>query len=149
MRKPLQWEWNDGGRQTAGFAPNAPGDCTCRAIAIVTEQPYLTVYGDLNQLAHRIERRGRRGGLSSSRTGVHKSTIRRYMAALGWTWISTMGIGTGCRFHLAEDELPMKGRLLVQVSKHLTAVVEGVIHDLYDPTREGTRCVYGYWRGSE
>lgn len=45
----------------------------------------------------------------------------------------------------AFNELP-PGRLVVSVSKHLTAVVDGVIHDRYDPSRDGTRCVYGYWR---
>lgn len=32
-----------------------------------------------------------------------------------------------------------------QYSKHLAAVVDGVLHDTYDCTREGTRCVYGYY----
>ena len=25
-------------------------------------------------------------------------------------------------------------------------MIDGVIHDTYDPTRGGTRCVYGYWK---
>jgi len=25
------------------------------------------------------------------------------------------------------------------------AVIDGVINDTYDCSREGTRCVYGYW----
>jgi len=29
------------------------------------------------------------------------------MAALGWTFTATMGIGTGCTVHLANGELPM------------------------------------------
>jgi hypothetical protein len=24
-------------------------------------------------------------------------------------------------------------------------VIDGVIHDTFDPSRGGTRCVYGYW----
>jgi hypothetical protein len=31
------------------------------------------------------------------------------------------------------------------VSKHYCAVIDGVIHDTSDPSRDGTRCVYGYW----
>ena len=50
----------------------------------------------------------------------------------------------GYTVHLQFGELPM-GRLVVQVSKHLTAVIDGIIHDTFDPTREGTCCVYGYW----
>ena len=30
-------------------------------------------------------------------------------------------------------------------SKHCTAWIDGECHDTYDPTRDGTRCVYGYW----
>jgi len=29
--------------------------------------------------------------------------------------------------------------------KHTTAVIDGIIHDTYDPSRAGTRCVYGYF----
>jgi hypothetical protein len=46
--------------------------------------------------------------------------------------------------HLKESELP-SGRIIVAVSKHLTAVINGEIHDTYDCSREGTRCVYGYY----
>jgi hypothetical protein len=56
-----------------------------------------------------------------------------------------MQIGHGCRVHLRADELPT-GRLIVVVSRHLTAVLDGVIHDTFDPSRQGTRCVYGYYR---
>jgi hypothetical protein len=55
-----------------------------------------------------------------------------------------MQIGSGCRVHLRADELT-PGRLVVQLSRHLTAVIDGVVHDTHDPSRNGTRCVYGYW----
>jgi hypothetical protein len=55
-----------------------------------------------------------------------------------------MRIGSGCKVHLAKDELP-NGRLIVRVSKHITAVINGVIHDTHDFSRDGTRCVYGYF----
>ena len=66
------------------------------------------------------------------------------MSSLGWRWVPTMQIGQGCTVHLRGDELP-SGTLLVTVSKHYTAVIDGIIHDIYDPSREGTRCVYGYY----
>jgi hypothetical protein len=55
-----------------------------------------------------------------------------------------MKIGSGCRVHLADGELPM-GWLIVRCSRHLTAVIDGVIHDTHDPQRGGKRCVYGYF----
>jgi hypothetical protein len=67
------------------------------------------------------------------------------MESLGWVWTPTMLVGQGCKVHLRASELP-KGRLVVCVSKHSVAVIDGIIHDTYDPSRGGTRCVYGYWR---
>ena len=70
-----------------------------------------------------------------------------------------MLIGQGCRVHLRKAELP-EGILIVQVSKHLTTVINGVVHDTYNPAREAQeygfkngvpysrvvgRCVYGYY----
>lgn len=78
------------------------------------------------------------------------------MKSLGFEWVPTMFIGQGCKVHLTDGELPA-GRLVVIVSKHLTAVIDGVIHDTYSPERnihwthgDGTntiqrRCVYGYY----
>ena len=39
----------------------------------------------------------------------------------------------------------MKQLGFIRLSKHITAVVNGVIHDTYDPSRGGSRCVYGVW----
>jgi hypothetical protein len=55
-----------------------------------------------------------------------------------------MQIGSGCKVHLRSDELPI-GRLVVGLSRHSAAVIDGVLHDTYDCSRRGTRCVYGYW----
>lgn len=144
----LPWIEDDGGRAAAGYKGTA-GDCVVRAIAIATAMPYQQVYDLVNEHSsvERITRRRKRKGRSSARTGVYKPTCRRVMQALGWTWTPTMHIGSGCTVHLRADELPM-GRLIVAVSKHWTAVIDGVIHDTHDPSRDGTRCVYGYWKRS-
>lgn len=140
---PIDLVVDDGGRKAAGYS-GTTGDCVTRAIAIATGLPYQTVYDALNGLAQ-FERRGRRKrGISSARTGVYRQTTKRYLQSLGWRWTPTMGIGTGCKVHLKADELP-KGRLLVSLSRHLCAVIDGVVHDTHDPSRGGTRCVYGYW----
>lgn len=67
------------------------------------------------------------------------------MHSLGFEWIPTMKIGQGCKVHLRADELPM-GRIIVLVSKHYCAVIDRVVHDTCLEDRDGTRCVYGYWR---
>ena len=86
----------------------------------------------------------RRSGRSSAREGVYKATVRRLMDNLCWRWVPAMGIGTGCRVHLRADELP-PGLLIVSLSKHVAAVIDGVLFDSHDCPRGGTRCVYGYW----
>jgi hypothetical protein len=142
-RRGMGFAYDDGGRAAAGYKGEA-GDCVARAIAIATERPYQEVYDGLNLYAKQERRSKRKRGRSSARTGVYKPTIRRYMEAAGWRRVPTMQIGSGCTVHLRPDELP-PGRLVVSLSKHVTAVVDGVIHDTHDPSREGTRCVYGYW----
>lgn len=150
----MQFVRNDGGRAAAGFKGKT-GDCVTRAIAIATGKPYREVYDALNQMG-KSERIGvRKRGTSSSRDGVYKQTFRRYLKSLGWTWTPTMHIGSGCTVHLVAGELPM-GRLIVSVSRHLTVVIDHVIHDTFDPqrtiliTENGIqrithRCVYGYF----
>lgn len=139
--------YNDGGRAAAGFRAQA-SDCVARAAAIAAQVPYLDVYQMLHELASaerpRKGRNGKRRNRSNPREGVFKSTTRKLMAALGFTWVPTMTIGSGCRVHLRASELPA-GRIIVQLSRHVCAVIDGVVHDTYDPSREGTRCVYGYW----
>lgn len=145
---------DDGGRAAAGYTGKT-ADCVTRAIAIASGRPYQEVYDALNRLG-KTERTGKvKRGRSSARNGVYKQAYRRYLESIGWRWVPTMGIGTGCRVHLADGELPM-GRLIVSVSKHLTAVIDGAIHDTHDPQRStiicengvqriAQRCVYGYF----
>ena len=138
----MQWIFNDGGRQEAGFK-GLTGDCVVRAIAIATETPYQFVYDEINELA-KLERPSKRKHRSNSRLGVHKVTYRRYLKEAGWEWTPTKFIGQKNPVHLRASELP-GGRLIVSLSRHLSAVIDHVVHDTHDPSRSGTRTVYGYW----
>ena len=139
----MDFVFHDGGRAAAGYK-GFTGDCVTRSIAIATGKPYHEVYDALNRLAL-VERTGRRKRKrSNSRTGVFRRTYQRYLESLGWRWTSTMTIGSGCQVHLRASELP-QGPLLVKVSRHLTAVIDGVIYDTHNCSRSGTRCVYGYF----
>jgi len=167
----MKFIFDDGGRKAAGYK-GSTGDCVVRAVAIATEQPYQMVY---DALAHgmqtqRSTRRSKRAGSGRNGVSVTRKWFKDYMTARGWRWTPTMLIGSGCTVHLADGELPM-GRLVVSVSKHYTAVIDGVVHDTHDPQREGEtlygvvktatgwlhnqvigksggRCVYGYWSKS-
>jgi len=144
------FKYNDGGRSLAGYKKPNVGDCVVRAIAIVTELPYQTVYDAINLEGskERLTKRRVKKGKSSAEGGVYNRTYRNYMAKLGWEFIPTMTIGSGCKVHLKSSELP-SGRIVVRLSRHLCAVVDGVINDLSDCSRNETRCVYGYFAKQE
>jgi hypothetical protein len=146
----LGFQFNDGGRGDVGFKGGA-GDCVVRSIAIAANLPYMKVYEDLrfanetyallrnDKLARRLNAKG-----SSPRNGNHRNVFHDYILELGFQWVPTMKIGMGCQVHLRSDELP-KAILIVKVSKHLTAVLNGIIQDTHNPSRGGNRCVYGYY----
>jgi len=166
----MDYIYDDGGRKESGFQGRA-GDCVARAVAIAAGLPYAEVYQELSYgMGAQRATKGRKSK-ASARAGVNtgRKWFKDYMRGLGFSWTPTMGIGTGCTVHLADGELP-SGRLVVAVSKHYTAVIDGVIHDTHDPQRDGEivyghppvldadgqlrnpvisvgggRCVYGYW----
>jgi len=131
----MDFEYSDGGRSKY-FKAKSVGDCVVRSIAIATKQDYKETYNALSRLM---------GKGNSPRNGVSKKIIKKYITSIGWEWVPTMKIGQGCKVHLNNKELP-RGRLIVSVSKHLTAVIDGVIYDTYDCSRDGNRCVYGYFK---
>ncbi len=149
----MPWQYDDGGRLAAGYKGRC-GDCVVRAIAIAAQLPYDTVYrrcadgmGGQRNSKGRTARRG---------VSVKRKWFKDYMTELGFTWTPTMAIGTGCKVHLIAGELPA-GRLVVALSRHYAAIINGVIHDTSDPGRTTIlndehgqrrmmhRCVYGYW----
>jgi hypothetical protein len=149
------WIYNDGGRAAAGFKGKT-GDCVTRAIAIATKKPYQEVYDAMwaslrgyasshrDYVARGIQRgEGRRG--TTPRNGVSRKVFEPYLKSLGWKFTPTMYIGSGCKVHLRADELP-GGRLIVSVSRHLVAVIDGVVHDIRDCSHNGARCVYGFYQ---
>jgi len=152
-------EIDDGGRNAAGFKGRA-GDCVTRSIAIAAGLPYQAVYDVLatgNQNQRLTKRSSRQTGKRTASHGINttRKWFKDQMAAWGFRWVPCMQIGSGCKVHLLRGELP-SGRLVVALSKHYTAVVDGVVHDTFDPHRttlwckDGVtgmshRCVYVYW----
>lgn len=145
----MDFVYNDGGRHLYGYKGET-GDCVARAVTIASGKPYCEVYGALSA-GNSTERRTKHAGkFSGKKTAAHGIDVRRkwfreYMQSLGFVWTPTMNIGQGCKVHLRDGELPM-GKLVVSVSRHFTAVIDGTIHDTHDPQRDENRCVYGYWR---
>ena len=146
----MEFQYNDGGRSKAGFKGTA-GDCVVRAIAIAAVVEYQIVYDALkganqnfaedhrSRIAKKILRNG-----ASPREGGYRRVFDGYLKSLGFVWQACMTIGSGCKVHLRAEELP-KGRIICRVSKHLVAVIDGVVNDTYNCTRDESRCVYGYY----
>lgn len=143
----IMWVMDDGGRVASGYRGSAPGDCATRAAAIASGRSYKEIYDRVINLA-RLERPGSTRIRSHPREGVHKRTMQRLMEELGAEWTPTMAIGSGTTVHVKMHELP-PGRLVLSLSRHYSAVIDGVLHDLYDPSRGGNRAVYGFWRFPE
>ena len=131
------FKFNDGGRESSGYQGKT-SDCVVRAIAIATNKKYEDVYNDLAIEMKKIN------GKRTIRNGVVKKVYHKYITNNGFKWIPCMSIGSGCKVHLKSEELP-SGTLIASLSKHLCCVIDGVINDTYDCSREGTRCVYGYY----
>lgn len=138
----LNFVYDDGGRSKY-YTATKVGDCVTRAISIASGMDYQEVYNMIADANNRKYKHKKKK--SSPRNGVYKEDINYIMGALGFKWHSCMSIGTGCKVHLNTDEIPMDKVIICSVSKHLVAVKNGVIHDTYDPSRNGMRCVYGYW----
>ena len=139
----IKLKLNDGGRANAGFKGEAD-DCVCRAIAIAFNMDYKEVYSMIEAEASK-ERNSTRSKKSHPSKGVRPATLQKIIEGLGGIWKPLMGIGSGCKVHLRQDELPANGTYILRVSKHLCTYIDGVLHDNHDCSRNGSRCVYGYW----
>lgn len=134
----MKFQMSDGGRQI--YFHGTARDCVCRAICNATNRDYKEVYKDLSAYMKK-----RKKG-NTCRDGVDYQTARKYITeVMGWHWYPTMHIGSGCKVHLRDGELPYNTTLILSLSGHYTCVKDGVILDTYDPSRNGTRCVYGFY----
>ncbi len=129
----LNYIFDDGGRSKYFTAKNV-GDCVIRAIAIMTLRDYKEVYDEASKFLG-----------YTPHDEVKKNDTKKLMNNFGFEWHPTMNIGNGYTTHLAADEIPMDQPIICDCSHHLVAVINGTVRDIYDSTRDGSRCVYGYW----
>ena len=133
----MDYIYDDGGRSL--YFKGQTGDCVCRAIAIASGRNYKEVYDNMFKTLGQ-----------SPRLGVNPRSVKfkRMMEAWGFRWISTSGIGAHQAVHFIQGELP-EGRLVCQVTKHMVAVVDNQVRDIFDSRLNSfgeNRRIYGYWR---
>lgn len=151
---------DDGGRQAAGFKGKA-GDCVTRAIAIATERPYLEVYNRLGEMVEEWSQgRSRqakawraKGRGATARNGTPGPVCERYMREeTDWVKVPMKAIGGRATADEIWAQLP-PGRLVLQQARHWVALVDGVIHDIWDSNQsrwgDTKRTVYAYWHAPE
>ncbi len=145
----------DGGRWAAGKSGSC-GDCVVRAIAIAAKRPYKVVYKECAEMnAYYLKTffpDHPRAGVRTARKGVYTKHAQflNYMKCMGFVWYPPRRQGKACKIYLDDADIPM-GRVIVKLSRHWVAVVDGVMHDTGDPQRKyrmrwPRRRVYGWWK---
>lgn len=108
--------YNDGGRRAAGFRTVQMGDCVCRALSIIMGQDYALTHRILKELCVKDS--------GDPETGIYPKTYRRILKQL------KAGPMKPVR---RWSDLPQQGKIFVVMEEHVVAVIDGVIHDTYDP----------------
>jgi len=145
----MPWKYNDGGYAKSGFRAKR-GNNVVIALAIATDQIYREVYNQIYDrqvdfVAKSRSSRVKDKGPYIPEVGVWPQVSKKYLLDLGWTWTPIMGIGTGTTVHLTYEEVPDEPLVVCSISRSLVTVVHGVVQATSDPSRDGSRAIYGYW----
>lgn len=104
-------------------------DCTVRAIAFATEHSWDETYEELAEFA-------RREGITFSEVEF----INDYLSELYPRYCQDARNKVVTLGDFLDLQLP--GRWLVTMSGHITAVVDGVCYDTFDPSDRYVWCIY-------
>jgi hypothetical protein len=123
---------NDGGRKGAGYKTTSAydGDCVIRSISIALDKDYRTVFVEMMELGIEM------GGYPNM-----NPVWGAYMELNGWTKNKCPRDSDGKLIKLRNWK-NAPGRAVVLNSGHLTAVVDGAVHDTWDCRY---RPVNSYW----
>lgn len=110
----IDYKFNDGGRRAAGYKSKT-GDCVIRAFCILTGADYK----------ESCELFGVK--LLGNVRGIKKHTYKRIFVKMGLKKISLTG--TRPTFTEAHSRY---GNCLITTRKHITAVIDGALNDIYD-----------------
>ena len=128
----MKFKEYDAGRSTS-FRPKQGRDCVVRVYAIMMDIPYDSAYETFAGL-------GRKSGCSTPKRMWQNLLCDHAVVELRFPAVSgqkRMNLISFCN----EYRL---GTFLVQMAGHVTAVIDGVVHDVFEPRHNG--CVYAAWR---
>lgn len=138
--------YNDGGRKAAGFK-GYTGDCGVRAAAIAVVSDYRETYDALHLRQKAFKATSRRKAVTSRsaspRNGVWKEVMHEHMIDAGAEWVPLAEIGGPVtRVKDVAARWP-KGRIVLRLARHYSAMVDGRNHDTWQQHPE--KRVYGAW----
>lgn len=140
----LPWQCHDGGRKAAGYK-GTTRDCVVRAIAIVTGEPYKSVYKELHALAKANPMWGQRRDPKkcSPRYGVYEKHSSAFLASRGWKWVPVDDLVPNAG---DDDTFPDLGKYaIINIPQHFMAIVDGVVLDQWSPSGWRRPQVLGAW----
>lgn len=129
--------FNDGGR-AIHFNRPFTGDCVTRAIAIAFDEYYWKIWQDLSFEKKQLK-------LHNADHGVPNNIIFKYLEEHNWKL---------CYEHNKQEDKTkllfntsnfLNNRYLILIHKHLTVIIDGVLHDTYYSIGKGKRTVQAYW----
>lgn len=139
----MNFIFDDGGRIAAGYKGHhlqkrPAGDCVIRSIAIACQYDYKLLRLTCNEIVRQVGH----CGLYTSSVGYPRYVYGRLLRHYGWRRFSTYKTGISKVKHFADRER-FPHNYVLECPKHLTAVMEGELHDILD-CREWR--VYAYYR---
>lgn len=111
----------DGGREAAGFLGSAE-DCVVRSLSLTSGHSYSETYNLVKSWDTD----------SNPENGVELTALWNMMVELGYSFTQS-------------TEVPETGNVMVLFTNHVSAVVEGVVMDTFDPTSSEGHKAHGYW----
>jgi hypothetical protein len=157
----MKYVFNDGGSAAAGYT-NESGDCVPRAIAIVTGKPYQEVCDALYDLAvayshenddkaaRAMRRAVAKGGPHwkwhpNPTSGCSVGIYKQYLRDLNWHQYTPIPKSDGTAWLLIDRFAELEGSYLVSLCGHLTAVIDGTVHDSWNPVESAAFPVTYFW----
>jgi hypothetical protein len=129
----MSFYWNDGGRAAAGFTGFC-GDCVTRSIAIGTGVSYRSVYDQLGDAANK-----------TPRNGLSTEIANTYLQKANWIFEPFDEIVFDPATFPRGTFVVHLGHLHSRRAGHLTCVVDGVVHDTWNPAEDDSYRLRGIW----
>jgi hypothetical protein len=131
----MKYQHDDGGRSTSR-RPKQKQDCVVRAIAIVCG-PAATYDWSYDFLADA----GRKSGRSTPKK-IWQMLLNNWSAFDKQSFPAVKGFPRmTLELFALENQI---GRFIVQCAGHITTVIDGVVHDDFEPRHDA--CVYAVWK---